>query len=299
MCNDSRRRFLAHSAGAATALLAAGPLRPSLAPAVTTRGTKMAFGLVTYLWGKDWDLPTLLDIGDKTGTLVVELRATHAHGVEPILSRQERREVKKRFDDSPVTLVGLGSNERFDDPDPAVLNRAVEATKAFIKLSHDVGSGGVKVKPNSFHKDVPRRQTIQQIGRSLNRLGRFAADYGQQVRLEVHGQCAPLPIMRRIMDAADHTSVALCWNSNAQDLQGRGLVHNFDLVKDRFGATCHVRRLDSTDYPYQQLFGLLAQMDYAGSVLLEDSKLPKNPIAALIRQRELFDRMVAKAGTRA
>ena len=69
-----------------------------------------------------------------------------------------------------------------------------------------------------------------------NTLGTFAADHGQQLRLEVHGKCCELPTIRQIMDVADHPSVAVCWNSNDQDLNGEGLEHNFNLVKDRFGA---------------------------------------------------------------
>jgi len=46
----------------------------------------MRFGLVTYQWGKDWDLPTLIANCKKTGLLGVELRTQHAHGVwRPIL----------------------------------------------------------------------------------------------------------------------------------------------------------------------------------------------------------------------
>ena len=71
----------------------------------------MAFGLVTYQWGRDWDLPTLIANCEETRVLGVELRTTHAHGVEPRLNAGQRREVKKHFDGSPVTLVGLGSSE--------------------------------------------------------------------------------------------------------------------------------------------------------------------------------------------
>ncbi len=154
---------------------------------------KMRLGLVTYQWGKDWDLPTLINNCEKSGVLGVELRTTHKHGVEPSLSKKERQEVKKRFEDSPVVHVGPGSNENFDSPDPETLKKSIEATKAFIVLSHDTGGSGVKVKPNSFHEGVPHEKTIEQIGKSLNIVGRFAADYGQQIRLEVHGECAELP----------------------------------------------------------------------------------------------------------
>src|SRR5690606_616406 len=104
----------------------------------------------------------------------VELRTTHRHGVEPSLGEREREEVRKRFEDSSVELVGLGSNERFDHVDPDALAKAIEATQAFVRLSHDVGGGGVKVKPDRFHDGVPREKTIAQIGEALHTLGEYA-----------------------------------------------------------------------------------------------------------------------------
>ncbi len=295
MPNPTRRDFLKHSVTAGAAALAAGPLSHNTARGAGKPGSKMKLGLVTYLWAKDWDLPTLIAHCRKSGVLGVELRTTHAHGVEPSLSPKQRLEVKKRFADSPVTFVGPGSNECFDHPDPERLKAAVEATKAFVKLSHDCGGSGVKVKPNSFHKNVPREKTIEQIGKSLNVVGAFAADYGQQIRLEVHGQCSPLPIIKQIMQLADHPNVGVCWNSNAQDLEGEGLEHNFNLVKDRFGATAHVRELNVGDYPYRQLFGLLVKMDYDGWILLECRTEPEDKVAALVEQREVFREMIAGA----
>lgn len=56
---------------------------------------------------KDWDIPKIIEMCQKTGFEGVELRTTHAHGVEVSLGREER--VKKQFQDSPVELVGLGS----------------------------------------------------------------------------------------------------------------------------------------------------------------------------------------------
>jgi sugar phosphate isomerase/epimerase len=298
MSTTTRRGFLTRSLGVGATALAAGPLSDlseALAWAGARPGSKMKLGLVTYLWGKDWDLPTLIANCEKAKVLGVELRTTHAHGVEPSLGARERAEVKKRFDDSPVVFIGPGTNECYHHTDPAKLKAAIEATKAFIKLSHDCGGSGVKVKPNDLPKDVPQQKTVEQIGKSLNTLGAFGADYGQQIRLEVHGRCSPLPIIKAIMDVADHPNVGVCWNSNAQDLEGEGLEHNFNLVKDRFGATAHVRELNLGDYPYQQLMDLFVKMDYAGWILLECRTAPKDRVAALIEQRKVWADMVAKA----
>ena len=288
----NRREFVRESL-AGTAVLAAASIGTSGAPGPASSPIRL--GLVTYLWGKDWDLPTLIHNCEQAGLLGVELRTTHAHGVEPELTASQRREVKERFADSPVTLLGPGSDERFDNPDPAVLNRAMERTRSFIRLSHDIGGTGVKVKPDRFHEGVPREQTIHQIGDSLNTLGRFAADYGQEVRLEVHGQCSPLPIIRRIVDVGRHPSVVLCWNSNPTDLEEKGLEPNFRLVRDRLGMTTHVRALDLDDYPYQRLFELLLETHYQGWALLEAHDVREDRVQAMIEQRRIFEEMMEAA----
>lgn len=293
--NTTIRRHFLKQMGLCSGALTALPLGKLTALSSRKNDPKLKLGLVTFLWGKDWNLPTLIQNCEETGVLAVELRSTHAHGVEPSLGARERLEVKKRFADSKVTFLGPGSNERFDNPDKAVLKKAIEATKAFVKLSHDCGGTGVKVKPDRFHDGVQREKTIEQIGKSLNELGKFAADYGQEIRLEVHGQCAEIPTIKQIMDIATHPKAVVCWNSNKQDLQGKGLEYNFNLVKKRFGKTAHVRELDDRSYPYEKLIKLFVKMDYDGWVCLECVTEPKNRVKALIRQRELFEKMVASA----
>jgi sugar phosphate isomerase/epimerase len=293
----NRRRFL-HSAATLTAASVAASIPGRRVQAAHVRKTpshpQLKFGLVTYMWGHDWKLPALLANCEKAGAAGVELRTTHGHGVEPEISATERRDVKRRFADSPVTLVGLGSNEDFHDVDAASLKTSIERAKAFIKLSHDVGSTGVKVKPNDLPPEVDKQKTIDQIGRALNELGGYAADYGQQVRLEVHGQCSPLPIIASIMQVADDKNVTVCWNSNPQDLLAPGLEHNFNLVKNRLGATVHSRQLEGDQYPYPQLFKLLKAADYEGWILIEASDMPADRVAALARERKAFEKLVSQ-----
>lgn len=255
----------------------------------------MKWGFVTYQWGEDWDLPTVIANCEKAGALGVELRTGHKHGVEPSLTAPQRREVRARFANSPVAFVGPGTAECFDHADAAKLAAAIEATKAFITLSHDLGGSGVKVRPNNLHPGVPREKTIEQIGKSLNVVAAFGAGYGQQIRLEIHGKCRELPTIKQIMDVADHPNVALCWNCNPSDVEGAGLESNFDLVKNRLGATAHVRQLNGGAYPYRELMGLFVKADYAGWLLLEDAKKPADPVKALIEQREIFEGMAAAA----
>lgn len=299
---QDRRRFLTSAAAAGLlSVPAAAGARPLLTPTPPAPASNtpinqpgMKFGLVTYLWGQDMDLPTVIEACTGSGLTGVELRTEHKHGVEPSLTKAQRQDVRNRFADSPVTLVGYGSNAQFHENDPAKLRANIELAKQYIQLMHDCGGSGVKVKPNSFVKDVPREQTIEQIGRALNEIAAYGQQYGQQIRVEVHGPgTSELPVMKAIFDVADHPNATICWNSNAEDLKGDGLEHNFRLVSGRFGKTAHVRELTGTDYPWAQLFGLFRSIQYDGWVLLEARGNPADKVAALIEQRQAFEKLAA------
>jgi sugar phosphate isomerase/epimerase len=192
----------------------------------------------------------------------------------------------------------MGTNQQYDYPDRKKLLDSIEVTKQYILLSHDIGGSGVKVKPNQFHPEVPKSRTIEQIGRSLNQLARIGADYGQQIRLEVHGvETQEIENIKAIMDVADHPNATVCWNCNPEDLKGNGLEFNFNLLKDRFGDICHVRELDEQSYPYQDLISLFVKMNYKGWILLECRTDPVDKVAALISQRKVYEGMLEKAKT--
>jgi sugar phosphate isomerase/epimerase len=286
--NLSRRDFLQRSVigGIGAAILPQLTLGNSLE-------SKLRFGLVTYEWAKDWDLATLIANCEKTGVLGVELRTQHAHAVEINLTKAQRQEVKRRFAESPVTCLGYGSNFEYHSPDSAKLKENIEGTKAYIQLCQDIGATGIKVKPNTLPKEVSSEKTIEQIANSFNEVGKFAQDFGQLIRVEVHGNITQeLPVMKQIFDQVTEPNVKICWNCNPEDLNPPGLEHNFDLVKKWFGDTVHVREFNVGDYPYPELFRLFSKMNYQGWILMEARTQPADRVAALREQLELFNALV-------
>ncbi|MCA9044840.1 MAG: sugar phosphate isomerase/epimerase [Planctomycetaceae bacterium] len=254
---------------------------------------KMKLGLVTYQWGKDWDLPTVIKNCELTGFAGVELRSTHKHGVEISLNAEQRAEVRKRFADSPVELVGLGSACEYHSADPAVLKKNIEETKEFIKLCRDTGGSGVKVRPNGFVKDVPHQQTLEQIGKSLREVGVFGAEHGVQIRLEVHGrETCLLPNIREMLDVADHPNVVLCWNCNPTDMEGEGLEANYRLVEKEIG-TIHIHDLRNQQYPWGQLFQLLRGSGFDGWTLMEEGKIPDDLIQSMRENRVIWQKLAS------
>jgi sugar phosphate isomerase/epimerase len=273
---SNRRDFLKTAglgAGALTLLTPAerstAASAPTFAPTFVTQAPRMKLGIVTYNLAKDWDIPTLIKNCEAAKLDGVELRTTHAHKVEVELSEPQRAEVKKRFQNSKVELMGLGSTFDYHTPDPNKLKKDIAATKDYIVLAHDVGAAGVKVRPNGLPKEVPKEKTLSQIGTALRELGEFGQDHGVAIRLEVHGsETSLLPNIRTILDAANHPNVGACWNSNASDLSGEGFDRNFDLVKNRINAV-HMRDLYLEDYPFRRLLTRLNEINYRGYCLAE------------------------------
>jgi len=229
----------------------------------------MKLGLVTYQLGAGWDLDTLIEKCSRLGFEGVELRTTHKHGVEPAISPSKRAEVKGKFENSPVELVGLGSCCEYHSGDPAELQKNIEMTKEFVILAHDVGAAGVKVRPNALPPGIPRGKTLEQIGVALREAAGFASGYGVKIRLEVHGRETSRPsCVKQIVDIADSRNLFVCWNSGKNDLDESGSIEqNFHLLKDRI-ELCHINEL-SSDYPWTVLFSLLQKEGYGGFCLAE------------------------------
>ena len=257
----SRREWVRMGLGAAATLAANRRV---------TAGAGGAFhlGLVTYNVAKSWDLDTLLRLVAETGLEGVEFRSTHAHGVETSLSPSGRAEIRRKCEAAGMKQVSLGTACEFHSPDPAVVRKNVEEVREWVLLARDLGARGIKVRPNGLPEGVPVEKTLEQIGRALTECGKIASDHGVEIWVEVHGQgTKEPPNMRRIMDACGHPAVGITWNSNDSDVVDGSVSKSFDLLRP-FIRCCHITDLWS-DYPYAELFSLLASSGYDRFTLCE------------------------------
>ena len=267
MSLPTRRQFLQGLAATASLPLLARRAE-SAEPAFGSGQFKL--GTVTYNLAKDWDVPTIIKNCEATGFEAVELRTTHKHGVEPSLDTASRAEVKKRFADSKVRLLSLGTVCEFHSPDQTVLRKNIDECRSFLELARDLGCLGVKVRPNGIPRQVPEEKTIAQIGAALNECGKIGAEMGVEVWVEVHGaESAHPPRCAAMMQACNHPSVGLCWNSNPTDLMGGTSVKPaFELLKPWI-RNCHINELWDEKYPWRELFTLFRETGYSRYTLAE------------------------------
>lgn len=292
----TRRDWLTLTAGAAgvTGLLASGtggaeehaamgggePLPPA-----TYR-----LGMVTYQMGKDMTCDQLIDLCRKAGLAGVELRTTHAHGVEDSLSAAQRAEIRSRFNDAGVAIAGLGTAFEFHSRNDQKVRDNIVGAKAYAKLAAEVGAPGIKVRPNGVERGDDPQKAFERIGRALGEVARYASDLGVEVWLEVHGneQTRNTSNIATIIRHADHPNAKVCWNSNQGETDASGSIRAaFDAVRDFIGEV-HINEIGRPIYPWRELFDLLREIRFSGFCLAEIDYNPE-PERFMRYYRTLFD----------
>jgi len=300
-----RREFLRNSATLALGTMLM-PQISSWANAETTRrGPKL--GLTTYMIGRGWTIPELIKHLTPLGLLGVELRteAQHAHGVELSLNKTQRSEIRKQFKDSPLELVGIACSDEYNSPDPAVLKKSIESTKEYLQFCADLGTSGLRVRPNNFPKEgnIPQEKTLEQIADSLRTLAPIAQSLNVEIRVEAHGSVGTLPNMETIAKNVNHPMVTVLLNSDLRDTEGDGLLANLKKVQPYLSTTVHLNDLTAqkfTDVKFYEIqMAFLRSIHWSGWCLLEigDKEDTAARIEELTRQRQRWDELMS-AGQR-
>jgi len=289
----TRRTFLRTGAAAAGAVAAGGLLRPRLARAAGEESKpRMHLGLVTYMVGAKMKLPRLISVCEASGMEGVELRSTHAHGVEPRISKARRREVKAMFADSPVRLYALGSSCEYHSPEATVVAKNIDETKRFVDLAADLGCWGVKIRPNGLPRGVPEEKTLAQIAGAIRTCAEYAGPRKVMLFIECHGRGTSRPDrMASIIKQVDHPWACLCWNCNGVDIED-GSIRRYFRLCEPYIQHVHTRGLTQKGYPYEELFRLLKAADFRRFTMIETHYKGDDPVAFLKAQRAAWERLV-------
>ena len=192
----------------------------------------MQLGLVTYQWGADWDLPTLIKNCQKTGFRGVELRTTHKHGVEPSLddaAAQGSRQAIRRQPASSWSAWARPAN--FTRPTRPCCARTSKRPRPSSGCATTWAARASRCAPTACRPACRSAKTIEQIGKSLDEVAAFGEGYGIEIRLEIHGRgTSEIPNIRKIMDVSKHPGSKLCWNCNAEDTGRRRPGRQFRLA---------------------------------------------------------------------
>lgn len=289
MKGASRRDFLKTAVVTSSATLVGGcSAQAAQTPGMKKNRNPLKLGLMSYTLAKDWDIDTIIKNCLETKFEHVELRTTHAHGVEVTLSKTARAEVRKKFEDAGIK-ISLASAFAYHWDDPKKLREHIEGTKEYTLLAEDLGAIGIRVFPNAIlvDKGIPEEQTLEQIGKSLAEVAQFGHDHGTEIRVCVHGKGTDrVPRIKKMIDYSQSPYVYVNWNCSAHDSDPPGFEANFHMLKDHI-RNIHMHELWNEDYPYRKLFMLLKEANYQGYCDAEISGNP-DPVRLMKYYRALF-----------
>lgn len=252
----------------------------------------MKLCLISFQICKDCSLDEMIRLARTAGFSGLEFRieAGHAHGVELELSPSQRRAVRYRLEDSYLTAACLGTGDRYDHKDPTERRKVIDHTKRVIELARDIDCGRIRVFGNDIPEGVEREDCVKYVGEALRELGEFAADFGVDVLLEMHGQFNFWRYARSAVETAAHPRVGLNYNCDMRDVVGGSIRDTYLNVRE---YVRHVHLHDLTDgFPYDELFSYLIRDGFEGflSPEIESSNDPERVLklyAAFVREKWL------------
>lgn len=257
------------------------------------QGEYMTFALSTVEWGREWDLLQLVESLETAGVKQVELGAGHGHGVLPVLSPEERTALREQFEEAGVAVVGMRVDVAFDAVDKAALATAVDQVKQHVRLGHDVGGSGVRVRLGDLKGD---EALIEQTVKMLRELGDFAVGFGQEIRVEAQAGTGNVADLIAVLKAVDQDQVRAAFGVGNGALTAKGVEEEFKLVQDYLGSVVLVDMQEEGDVEaYDALAKLLVEVDFEGRVLLTTKAEVGDAVTATGRQKVLWDQRVKKA----
>jgi sugar phosphate isomerase/epimerase len=252
--------------------------------------------LDTYSIGVDFTLRDLVAMLPANGFDGIEFRceSKQKHGVEPEIDAAERRRVRTLLEQAGVQVSCLSTSQRFEYPEAAKRQAAIDRTKQFIDLAADLGCGRIRVFGNDFPAGIPKAEVVRYVGESLRQCGQHAEGKGVDVLLEMHGGFYYWEHCLEAVQIADHPNVAINYNCDPRDLVSGSVAFTLGQVRD-YVRHVHLHELESPEFPYKELFGLLKAMNYNGFCSLEESYHEGGEKKVIALYAALYREMIAQA----
>lgn len=232
----------------------------------------MKLSLLTYLLGKDLELPELLDVCRSARIQGIEFRAEldHKHGVELDRTAEERAEIRDRCDQAGIPIVCVATGCRFEYPEADKRQEEVDRAKRFVDLAADIGAPRIRVFGNSFPSEgITKAEVVENVGAALREIAEHGATRDVDVCLEMHGDFYWWEHTLNAVRIADHPRVGIVHNCDSREMKFGPIADFYEPVRS-YIRHIHMHDLES-GYPYPALLGMLKRDGYAGYLSIEAS----------------------------
>jgi sugar phosphate isomerase/epimerase len=159
-----------------------------------------------------YTLAQALDAAKQYGYAGVEPRveSKHAHGVELTAAPEQRRNIKRQFEDAGIAACCVATSCKYANP--VTTDDQVETTRRYVDLAADIGAPRLRVFGGDVPDTVSRAQAIEIVAGALVKTGEHAKSRGVTLCLETHDAWTNPQHVARVMQQANHPNVAVNWD---------------------------------------------------------------------------------------
>lgn len=285
-----RRFFLGFVGGTmvtamASVVLQAQELRPE--------GEYVMFGFSTVEWGKDWDLLQLVENVQEVGVRHVELAVDQANGVALAQTAEQRTSVREQLQDAELETLGLKTEVIFGAGE---LEAVVEQTKQQLRLSHDIGGSGVRVKLGELKGEAA---AIAAVAKALSGLGEFAVGFGQEIRVEVEAGKGSVADAVKLLKEVNHDQVKAAFVLGSAEVSGKEVEETLKQLQGQLGSLVVIGlQEEAMAEAYDALAKWLVEVDFIGVVALSSKAENADKSMAMGQQKVLWEQRMKKARTK-
>ena len=177
----------------------------------------------------EWKIEKIVQFAKETEYDGVEIRVDvgHKHGISSKSPPEERKYVKKLFDENNVEVSCVATSVQFGFSDPEKRRENIEAAKANIRLASDLGARVIRIFAGG---DVPKLtdDVADYIAEAFTEVGDYAAQYGVCPLLEtLHDIVKSAEDALKVISRVRTSNFGILWNHSDIDQKSFQLVKGY------------------------------------------------------------------------
>lgn len=240
----------------------------------------------------DWDMKTIVAFARETDYDAVEIRIDtgHKHEVSSRSSSEDRKTVKKMFEDAGVEIACVAMGEEMARPDPDTHSENVRKAKANLDLAADLGAPVARIFAGGGIPELTA-DAADQVAAAFDELGDYAKGSGVCPMLECgHDIIKGAPEAAEVIKRVRTENFGALWNHSEMDDE------TFAVLKDHI-RHFHVHKevLDPDNANILDLAKRVTQINYSGYVSLEIIEKKNLPEDLLKETATRLKRYIAEA----
>jgi sugar phosphate isomerase/epimerase len=191
---------------------------------------KLAF---STLGCPDWSIERVVEQAVRLGYGGVEVRLLGSEIVPPDLPADERRRIRRLFDDAGVAICCVACSARFASAEPAERAENERLAERYLELANDWGCPIVRVFGGHRPEGAPAEQVIAYVAESLQRVGERGEALGVTAVLETHDDFSAGASVAAALARVASPNVGALWDTHHPYRMGETAAQTMALLGDR------------------------------------------------------------------